>query len=781
MEPETRTCLECGVPGQGARCEHCEAIFSVRGYVCRELIARTAHSRAWLAEDAHQRRVFLKELRFAMAPNPKVLEAFEREARMLRQLRHPAVPRFIESFSEGEGPRTRLYLVQEFVEGRPLAEELQRGALPEAAARDIARQVLEILTYLQSLSPKVIHRDVKPLNLLRRPDGHIALVDFGAARDLTRAVTHGATLVGTFGYMPLEQLGGTVDETTDLYGLGATLVHLLGQRPPWELLAAGHDADLTRELRVSPPFRLFLRRLVAAQRQERFPSAAEAREALDNLGEARSAWLPRIAVPGGAAVLAAILVFLVVGPLKQGSKQEVPAPQASTTVQPPQEPPPSPPEPPPSAEPTPLPPQIEPPPEAAQSEFPFLKFSADRCGIQLRDMDVDPAGNVLVTGTFDASSGCELDFGGGPLRARGYRDAFLASFSATGLHRYSTSLSAADAGGVPMLREADRVNSVRRDTGGGSGHLAHAMIEADPWGNTLLLISPKPILRKLSPEGQLLWQYALSGRYPDDLAVDTEGNAYIIGRITRGGESHCELLKVDSSGRPVWSQSPMGDSNYCFAKVAVSPDGKQVVAYVEWGGMGSQQAKNRERQMYLVTLNTAGEILLRRQLEVDPYLVVSGFAVDASGIHLVGHERDRNRRTTATLLAYMPADGGGGRVRRIETPALEVRHVSLTPKGELLLTGDIDRPLTLDEHRLAPTGKGRSAMVLAFQDVKLSRASILPLSSSTGAMSARLPRGDVLVLGTSHVAENQDSLFLQPLPGFSKGEAPAPMKEGLAQ
>jgi hypothetical protein len=185
--------------------------------------------------------------------------------------------------------------------------------------------------------------------------------------------------------------------------------------------------------------------------------------------------------------------------------------------------------------------------------------------------------------------------------------------------------------------------------------------------------------------------------------------------------------------------------------------------------------------MYLVTLNTAGEIIMRRQLEVDAYLVVSGFAVDASGVHLVGHERDRNRRTTATLLAYLPADGGGGRLRRIESPALEVRQVSLTPEGELLLTGDIDRPLTLDEHQLAPTGEGRSAMALVFQGVRLSRASILPLSSSTGAMSARLPQGDVLVMGTSHVAENQGTLFLQPLPGFSKGEAPALLKEGVAQ
>src|SRR5262249_17751779 len=97
---------------------------------------------------------------------------------------------------------------------------------------------------------------------------------------LLAGVTHGATLVGTFGYMPPEQLGGTVDATSDLYALGATLVHLVGRKAPEDIL--GPDLELRLDhLRVSAGFRAFLGRLTARKRASRPPSAAEALLLLD--------------------------------------------------------------------------------------------------------------------------------------------------------------------------------------------------------------------------------------------------------------------------------------------------------------------------------------------------------------------------------------------------------------------------------------------------------------------------------------------------------------------
>jgi len=195
--------------------------------------------------------VALKELVFALVPTAQQLDAFEREARLLGSVSHPQIPRLIDSFREGDGPFLRLYLAQELVDGEPLSSRI---GIDEAEARVIARQLLNILRYLHERG--IVHRDVKPANVLRRPDGSLALVDFGAARAV-EGVTHGATLVGTFGYMPPEQLGGTVDATADLYALGATLVHLLGRQAPADIL--GPDLELRLDhLNVSPGFRAFL-------------------------------------------------------------------------------------------------------------------------------------------------------------------------------------------------------------------------------------------------------------------------------------------------------------------------------------------------------------------------------------------------------------------------------------------------------------------------------------------------------------------------------------------
>jgi hypothetical protein len=120
----------------------------------------------------------------------------------------------------------------------------------------------------------VIHRDIKPANLLRRKDGTLAVVDFGAAH--VQGATAGSTSIGTFGYMPIEQLAGLVDATTDIYALGASLVHLLSRQEPWRVVPLAS----TTPLNVSEPMRAFLDKLVAPLTADRFPSAEAALAAL---------------------------------------------------------------------------------------------------------------------------------------------------------------------------------------------------------------------------------------------------------------------------------------------------------------------------------------------------------------------------------------------------------------------------------------------------------------------------------------------------------------------
>lgn len=331
-------CPACDDLVRGARCDACGAAVRPGGYLVERVLVSNAHGRMYAARDADGKQVALKELAFVQSPTVEVVAAFEREVKFLRALDHPAIPRFCASFEEGAGVHVRYYLAQELVTGESLADRLDAHWYSEAEIVGIARQVLDVVVYLQGLSPMVIHRDIKPANLVVRADGTIAVVDFGAAH--VQGMTIGSTAIGTFGYMPIEQLAGEVGPTTDLYALGASLLHLMTRKEPWRLLQgtvlAGADANLSR------PMRTFLGKLVAPEPRQRFGSAAEARAALDRLGRDRRRarggrsiraavqWLPHRA--GWVAVAAAVVAVAGIGAFTVVWEDDVPEPSHATTV-----------------------------------------------------------------------------------------------------------------------------------------------------------------------------------------------------------------------------------------------------------------------------------------------------------------------------------------------------------------------------------------------------------------------------------------------------------------
>jgi serine/threonine protein kinase len=286
-------CPACDDLVRGERCDSCGCALRPGGYAVERVLVSNAHGRMYVARDADGRRVALKELAFVQAPSPTAVAAFEREAKFLRALEHPAIPRFLASFEEGAGVHARYYLAQELVEGDAL-DRLDDHWYREAEIVEIARQVLEIVVYLQSLSPMVIHRDIKPANLLRRKDGTIALVDFGAAH--VHGTTAGSTTIGTFGYMPVEQLAGIVDATTDCFALGATLVHLLTRQEPWRVAQSRATINASKDLRA------FLDKVTASDPRDRFASAKDALAALDKRHEI----VPRRKLPPRALAIAAV-------------------------------------------------------------------------------------------------------------------------------------------------------------------------------------------------------------------------------------------------------------------------------------------------------------------------------------------------------------------------------------------------------------------------------------------------------------------------------------------
>ena len=235
------------------------------------------------------RTVALKE---TLVETDELRRAFEREARLLANLRHPALPKVLDHFSEGTG----LFLVMEFIQGDDLGVMLEREGRPFAQA-DVLRyadQLLDALVYLHRLDPPVLHRDLKPSNLKLTREGHIVLLDFGLAKGSAgeMTVTQNRSVLGySPNYSPLEQMQSTgTDQRSDLYSLGATLYHLLtGVRPVDALSRAtaivNGQADPLRppaeiNTQVGPAVSAVLMRAMALNIDQRPPSASAMRDAL---------------------------------------------------------------------------------------------------------------------------------------------------------------------------------------------------------------------------------------------------------------------------------------------------------------------------------------------------------------------------------------------------------------------------------------------------------------------------------------------------------------------
>jgi hypothetical protein len=170
----------------------------------------------------------------------KDVELAEREARVLQSLVHPKLPRYVDHF-EQDGV---LYLVMEKIEGESLASIRARGArLDEEQVIRLLRDASDVLDYLHGRQPPVIHRDLKPGNVIRRPDGSFAFVDFGAVRDTLRP-RGGSTIVGTFGYMAPEQFQGRALPASDVYAVGATALTMMTGSEPENLPHRGLSIDV---------------------------------------------------------------------------------------------------------------------------------------------------------------------------------------------------------------------------------------------------------------------------------------------------------------------------------------------------------------------------------------------------------------------------------------------------------------------------------------------------------------------------------------------------------
>ncbi len=253
------------------------------------------------------REVALKQLHAEGERGWKAFELFEREAAALRSLRHHGIPEIFDHVHERADGGVIAYLVMEYVAGASLEQRLeQRAGLDPSALLRLALGLLDILEYLHARVPPVLHRDIKPANVILRPDGAPALVDFGAVRTVFRAAGEGgSTVVGTFGYMPFEQYMGQASPASDLYALGATLLHVITGRGPSEFATGDGVVEVPADLPGGSVLRGVVVRLLAPSASARYQSAREVRDALlapsiGATGSPRSAALARVRVQSSA-------------------------------------------------------------------------------------------------------------------------------------------------------------------------------------------------------------------------------------------------------------------------------------------------------------------------------------------------------------------------------------------------------------------------------------------------------------------------------------------------
>ena len=271
-------------------------------YVLEEHVATGGMATVWRARDqVLARTVAVKILRDDLANDPEFLERFRREAIAAARLNHPSI---INVFDTGTDEGV-VFIVMEFFDGRTLAEILTgAGALDPERVVELVSPVLEALGFAHSQG--VVHRDVKPANILVSDDGRVKVTDFGIAKAVVEAgadLTTTGSMLGTVQYLSPEQVEGSpVDPRSDLYSTGAVAYELLAGRPPFraETPVATAMMRLTtnpkplRDIRPGLPRELeaTVSRAMAVRPEDRFPSADAMRTALQRW-DATAVTLPR--------------------------------------------------------------------------------------------------------------------------------------------------------------------------------------------------------------------------------------------------------------------------------------------------------------------------------------------------------------------------------------------------------------------------------------------------------------------------------------------------------
>lgn len=279
--PDNLFCIHCGLPVKVEK--------TIRQYQVLRVLGRGGMGTTYLVwhpspavlssgKPQEALRV-LKEMNADMARIPKAQELFEREASTLQSLHHPGIPKFYDFFVEGG----KKYLVMALLHGQDLEKRIrQQGPVAAPQAIDWMMQTCNVLDYLHHQRPPIIHRDIKPGNLLvQTMHNRIVVLDFGA-------VTVGipsSTRIGAEGYAAPEQAQGRPVTQSDLYAIGPSLLFLITGETPNRLYkntSQGYRFVVDGYSAITPLLRHVIDRVTAPRASDRYGTATELAQALSN-------------------------------------------------------------------------------------------------------------------------------------------------------------------------------------------------------------------------------------------------------------------------------------------------------------------------------------------------------------------------------------------------------------------------------------------------------------------------------------------------------------------
>lgn len=195
-----------------------------------EILREIGHggmSVVYLAMDTHLNKQWaVKEIKKkGSGKNDEIIvNSLLAEANLMKRLDHAALPRIVDIIDNG----VTIYVVMDYIEGESLDKILNEYvAQPEELVIGWAMQLCDALAYLHAQKPPIIYRDMKPANIMLKPEGNIKIIDFGIAREYKEQSLADTTVLGTKGYAPPEQYSGQTDARSDIFALGMTMHHLL--------------------------------------------------------------------------------------------------------------------------------------------------------------------------------------------------------------------------------------------------------------------------------------------------------------------------------------------------------------------------------------------------------------------------------------------------------------------------------------------------------------------------------------------------------------------------